>query len=49
MPFRNGSQKYDIKAVDASGVQEKSITMKFNRDTPIDDTNEKDSAEAEWF
>ena len=26
VPFRDGSQKYEIKAVDASGEQEKSIT-----------------------
>ena len=49
VPFRDGSQKYDIKAVDASGEQEKRITMKFDRVTPLDDTNEKDNAETEWF
>ena len=49
VPFRDGSQKYEIKAVDASGDQEKSITMKFDRATPLDDTNEKDNAETEWF
>ena len=49
VPFRDGSQKYEIKAVDASGEQEKSITMKFDRTTPLDDTNEKDNAETEWF
>mgnify|MGYP001174386794 FL=1 len=49
VPFRDGSQKYEIKAVDASGDQEKSITMKFDRVTPFDDTNEKDNAETEWF
>ena len=49
VPFRDGSQKYEIKAVDTSGEQEKSITMKFDRFTPIDDTNEKDNAETEWF
>ena len=49
VPFRDGSQKYEIKAVDASGEQEKSITMKFDRVTPIDDTNQKDNAETEWF
>ena len=49
VPFRDGSQKYEIKAVDASGDQEKSITMKFDRVTPLDDTNEKDNAETEWF
>ena len=49
VPFRDGSQKYEIKAVDVSGEQEKSITMKFDRVTPLDDTNEKDNAETEWF
>ena len=49
VPFRDGSQKYEIKAVDTSSDQEKSITMKFDRNTPLDDTNEKDNAETEWF
>ena len=49
VPFRDGVQKYEIKALDASGEQEKSITMKFDRVTPLDDTNEKDNAETEWF
>jgi hypothetical protein len=49
VPFRDGTQKYDIKAVDTSGQQEKSISMKFDRTTPLDDTNEKDKAETEWF
>jgi len=49
VPFRDGTQKYEIKAIDASGDQEKSITMKFDRVTPIDDTNEKDNAEKKWF
>ncbi len=39
----------DIKAVDLTGEQEKSISMKFDRTTPLDDTNEKDNAETEWF
>ena len=49
VPFRDGTQKYDIKAVDVSGEQEKSISMKFDRTTPLDDTNEKDKADTEWF
>ncbi len=49
VPFRDGSQKYEIKAIDASGDLEKSITMKFDRNTPLDDTNDKDNAETEWF
>ena len=49
VPFRDGIQNYDIKAVDESGEQEKSISMKFDRTTPLDDTNENDNAEKEWF
>ena len=49
VPFRDGSQNYEIKAKDASGDQERSITMKFQRATPFDDTNTKDNAETEWF
>ena len=49
VPFRDGFQKYEIKATDVAGDQEKSITMKFDRVTPLDDTNEKDNAETEWF
>ncbi len=49
VPFRDGTQNYDIKAIDVSGEQEKSISMKFDRLTPLDDTNEKDNAETEWF
>nr|WP_245210870.1 DUF4912 domain-containing protein [Prochlorococcus marinus] len=49
VPFRDGTQKYDIKAVDVSGEQEKSISMKFDRATPLDDTNEKYNTDPEWF
>ena len=49
VPFRDGTQKYDIKALDISGEQEKSISMIFDRKTPLDDTNDKDNAETEWF
>ncbi len=49
VPFRDGSQKYEIKAIDASGDQERNITMKFDRVTPLDNTNEKNNAEKEWF
>ncbi len=49
VPFRDGTQKYEIQAVDTSGDQKKSITMKFDRFTPLDNTNEKDNAETEWF
>tara|TARA_B100000212_G_scaffold280854_1_gene220743 strand:- start:500 stop:1090 length:591 start_codon:yes stop_codon:yes gene_type:complete len=49
VPFRDGAQSYDIKATDASGNQERSITMKFDRTTPLDNTNQKHNAEKEWF
>ena len=49
VPFRDGTQKYDINAIDVSGEQQKSISMRFERNTPLDDTNEKDNAETEWF
>ena len=49
VPFRDGTQKYDIKAYDASGELEKGISMKFDRTTPLDDTNERDNAQTEWF
>ena len=49
VPFRDGSQNYDIKAIDESGNQERSITMKFDRTTPLDNTNQKQNMEKEWF
>ena len=49
VPFRDGTQKYDIKAIDSTGEQERSITMRFDRNTPVDNTNEKSNAETEWF
>ena len=49
VPFRDGMQNYEIKAINSSGDQGKSITMKFERFTPVDDTNDKDNAETEWF
>jgi len=49
VPFRDGTQNYEIKAIDSSGEQDKSITMRFDRNTPVDNTNEKSNAETEWF
>ena len=49
VPFRDGSQNYEIKATDLSGEQDRSITMRFDRQTPLDNTNEKLNAETEWF
>ena len=49
VPFRDGSQNYEIKAIDSSGEQDRSITMRFDRNTPVDNTNEKSNTESEWF
>ena len=49
VPFRDGSQNYEIKATDSTGEQHRSITMRFDRNTPEDNTNEKSNAETEWF
>ena len=49
VPFRDGSQNYEIKATDSSGQQDRSITMRFDRSTPVDNTNEKSQDETEWF
>ena len=49
VPFRDGIQNYEIKATDSTGHQNRSITMRFDRDTPVDNTNEKSNAETEWF
>ncbi len=49
VPFRDGSQNYEIKAIDSTGEQDRSITMRFKRNTPVDNTNEKSNAEIEWF
>jgi len=49
VPFRDGSQNYEIKATDSTGQQDRFITMRFDRNTPVDNTNEKSNAETEWF
>ncbi len=49
VPFRDGMQNYEIKATDSTGHQDRSITMRFDRNTPVDNTNEKSNAETEWF
>ena len=49
VPFRDGTQKYEIKAIDSTGDQKRTIIMNFDRVTPFDDTNDKDNAEKEWF
>jgi len=49
VPFRDGNQIYDIKAEDSSGKNKRDITMKFDRQTPRDNSNPKDLSKLEWF
>jgi len=49
VPFRDGVQNYSIKAIDKDGIDSRNITMKFERVTPIDNTNPNSKAESEWF
>ena len=38
-----------LKLLTYQANKKKVISMKFDRTTPLDDTNEKDNAETEWF
>ena len=49
VPFRDGIQNYSIKAIDKDGIDSRNITMKFERVTPVDNTNPNSKAESEWF
>ncbi|WP_269617467.1 DUF4912 domain-containing protein [Prochlorococcus marinus] len=49
VPFRDGTQNYSIKAIDKDGIDSRNITMKFERVTPVDNTNPNSKAESEWF
>ncbi|WP_320675664.1 DUF4912 domain-containing protein [Prochlorococcus sp. MIT 1300] len=49
VPFRDGQQEYPIEATVTDGSQKRNITMKFQRDTPVDNTNPKEQSQAEWF
>ncbi len=49
VPFRDGIQNYSIKAIDKDGLDSRNITMKFERVTPVDNTNPNSKAESEWF
>ena len=49
VPFRDGIQNYSIKAIDNDGIDSRNITMKFERVTPVDNTNPNSKAESEWF
>ncbi len=49
VPFRDGIQNYSIKAIERDGIDSREITMKFERVTPVDNTNPNSKAESEWF
>ena len=49
VPFRDGVQNYSIKAIDKDGVDSRNITMKFERVTPVDNTNPNSKSQSEWF
>ena len=49
VPFRDGIQNYSIKAIEKDGADSRNITMKFERVTPVDNTNPNSKAESEWF
>ena len=49
MSFQDGMIDYPIMAVAADGEQNRSIHMKFNRETPSRNTNTKEEALEEWF
>lgn len=49
MSFQDGLIDYPIVAVAADGEQQRSIHMKFNRETPSRHTNTKEEAVDEWF
>lgn len=49
MSFQDGLIDYPIMAVAADGEQTRSIQMKFNRETPLRNTNTKEEAIPEWF
>jgi uncharacterized protein len=49
MSFQDGLIDYPILAVAADGEQNRSIHMKFERETPSRNTNTKDEAVLEWL
>ena len=49
MSFQDGLIDYPIMAVAADGEQTRSIHMKFNRETPSQNTNTKEEAVKEWL
>ncbi len=49
VPFRDGVQKYPIKATLSDGESSRNITMQFERKTPEDNSNTREQAQSEWF
>ncbi len=49
MSFQDGQIDYPIMAVAADGEQNRSVHMKFNRETPERRTNTKEEAVQEWL
>jgi len=49
VPFRDGQQLYPIEASAADGEQKRSITLKFRRTTPEDNSNPSGQSFQEWF
>ena len=47
--FPDGKMEYPIQAIAIDGEQSRSITLKFERDTPERNTNSKEEAQDEWF
>ncbi len=49
VPFRDGQQRYEIKATALDGEQTKDITIEFTRITPLDNSSPTQQAAANWF
>ena len=49
MSFQDGLIDYPIVAVAKDGEQQRSVHMKFERETPSRNTNTKEEAVQEWF
>ena len=49
VPFRDGTQNYQIKSIASEDNEERNITMRFDRSTPEDNTNPRNKASKEWF
>jgi uncharacterized protein len=49
MSFQDGQIDYPIVAIAKDGVQQRSVHMQFDRETPSRNTNTKEEAVQEWF